>query len=279
MSSILSEGKSYSAFLDHRGVLGIHLNRPGVRNAFDEHLIEELNAFLEKIKEDSKIRLLVLSGEGKHFCAGADLNWMKKMKSFSRQENYQDSMALAKLFENFNEFPTPVLAKCQGAAMGGGAGLLAVCDFVMTSGQSFFAFSEVKLGLIPAVISPYVMAKIGQSWARAYFLSGMVFGVDEALSMGLIHSVVPQGHSLDESFEKAVENFLKAGPRAARQAKYLISQVSKASFSPSSCSSLQEVTCGLIAEQRISQEAQEGMEALLEKRSPHWLKSKEQGQP
>ncbi len=258
----------YKDSQDERGVLRIHLNRPEVHNAFNDELIKQLTDRLKKVEADSSLRLVVLTGEGKSFCAGADLHWMKKMKEYSDEENYRDSLALSQLFESFNNCPVPILARCHGAALGGGTGLLAVCDFVMAAEEATFGFTEVTLGLIPAVISPYVVAKIGETQARAYFLSGMRFEASRAQTMGLVHEVVAL-NQLDKQFEKVVERFLRAAPLATRAAKQLVREVMKWR-NPNPSEDLRDSTCRMIAQLRVEKEGQEGMSALLEKRRPAW---------
>lgn len=252
---------------DERGVHTVILNRPELHNAFNDEFIAEMTTLFKKIKGDETCRLVVLKGEGKSFCAGADLNWMKRMVDYSDEENYLDSVALANLFEELNSLPMPVLCEVGGATLGGGTGLVASCDFVIASVEAKFGFTEVGLGLVPAVISPYVMAKIGESYARAYFLSGQRFGAHEARQMHLVHLVV-DADKLKEATEKQIERFLRAGPKAKREAKMLINGVlSKRS---EGSEALKEFTCRTIARVRTSDEGQEGMGALLEKRKPSW---------
>ena len=257
---------NYTYDIDHRFVGTLTLNRPKVHNAFNEELIVELTEFfLKKIQKDS-LRLVVLTGSGKSFCAGADITWMKKMIDYSNEENFQDSLALSKLFQTIDTCPVPVLGKIQGAALGGGAGLVSVCDCAIASSEAVFGFTEVRLGLIPAVIGPYVMAKIGQTHARATFLSGERFDAHRAKEWGLVHEICPP-QELDKFTETKIEQFLKAGLKASAAAKTLIRRVVHAKRDD-----LQEITCRMIADIRISSEAQEGMSALLEKRKPHWMK-------
>jgi methylglutaconyl-CoA hydratase len=249
------------------GVCHLALNRPELHNAFNDDFIGELTGFLKELKKDDKCKLLLLTGNGKSFCAGADLNWMKRMKDYSDEENFQDSVRLSNLFEELNSMPMPVLASVGGATLGGGTGIIASCDYVIVSSEAKFGFTEVGLGLVPAVISPYVMAKIGESYARAYFLSGERFGADEAMKMQLVHKVV-KADDLEGATEKQVERFLRAGPQAQREAKGLINGVlDRASKGHEE---VKEFTCRTIARVRTSDEGQEGMTALLEKRKPNW---------
>ncbi|MCO4793959.1 MAG: enoyl-CoA hydratase/isomerase family protein [Bacteriovoracaceae bacterium] len=254
---------------DSRGVATITLNRPDIHNAFNDEMIIGLTQKIREMETDESLRVLILTGNGKSFCAGADLNWMKKMKDYSSAENYEDSLALAGLFHTINNFPCPVIGKINGASLGGGAGLVAACDYVVAHESAKFGFTEVRLGLVPAVISPFVMAKIGESQARAYFLSGERFDSEEAKRIGLVHKV-----SLDRHFHNDVENciseFLKAGPKAQRAAKDLIRNVLH--FNPQGKEAVTDFTCKTISQIRISEEGQDGMTALLEKRKPSWLK-------
>lgn len=248
------------------GVATIRLNRPDVHNAFNDELIKLLIQAFNTVSADDDVQLIVLTGTGKSFCAGADLNWMKSMKGFTKEENIADSEKLALLFKVINECPKPVIGKINGHALGGGVGLLSVCDYVHIHNKAKFGFTETRLGLIPAVISPYVISKIGESMARAYFISGEIFQSEVALSMKLAHKV-----SLAESFEKDFEDTLKsfkaAAPIASVKAKLLIKDILDEKIIDKI-----QYTCAAISEQRISNEGQEGMAALLEKRSPKWLK-------
>lgn len=245
------------------GVVTVKLNRPELHNAFNADLIAEATQlFSEMATRD--LRLLVLTGEGASFCAGADLNWMSSMKSYSEAENFQDSKKLAALFRTLNSLPFPVIGRVNGHALGGGAGLVACCDYVVSSNKASFGFTEARLGLIPAVISPYVMAKIGETHARAWFLSGEKFNAAEARHMGLVHEVV-NPEDLESATQAVVQKFLAAGPHAAREAKALVFKVRVSQ-------EVEDETCRRISRLRISEEGQEGMGALLEKRKPNWIK-------
>ena len=256
----------YTYQIDEKGVATVTLNRPEVRNAFNEELIGELTDLFERIDQDDAVNIVILTGEGKSFCAGADVNWMKKMIHYSIEENYQDSLAMATMFKTINCCQKPIIGKIHGAALGGGSGLVSVCDYAIASEETIFGFTEVRLGLIPAVISPYAIAKIGESAARATFLSGERFDTAKALAIGLVHEVCPP-NCLQSALEERVAIFLKAGSNAQRAAKGLIHHVLR-SESPS----LMEDTCKRIADRRISPEGQEGMDALLTKRKPKWIK-------
>jgi methylglutaconyl-CoA hydratase len=255
--------KSFIYELDSRGVAQITLNRPEVHNAFNDEMISLLCNKLDEIADDESIRLLVLTGNGKSFCAGADLNWMKGMKDYSEQENIDDSEKLADLFSKLNNLEVPVIGKINGAALGGGCGLIAVCDFVIATSEAKFGFTEVRLGLIPAVISPFVISKIGESNARAFFLSGQRFDSIVAERIGLIHLI---SKDLDEDCQKINLEFLKAGPKAAKAAKKLINNVLKTSDK----NIQRSLTTKAISKIRVSDEGQEGMNALLEKRKVTW---------
>lgn len=249
---------------DQRNVTTIFLNRPELHNAFNDEVIEELIHFFQS-PEALDSRLIILSGRGKSFCAGADLNWMKKMKDYSFEENVADSKRLAALFKVINDFKRPVIARVNGAALGGGVGLVAVCDYVLCVDTAIFGLTEVRLGLLPAVISPYVIAKIGESNARATFLTGSRFSAEKAQAMGLVHQIT-SFDKIDEDLEEVVSEFLKAAPLAQAAAKILIANVLKIE----SLDEKIDYTCQMIANKRADNEGQEGMSALLEKRSPHF---------
>ncbi len=257
--------------IDERGVAYVTLNRPEIHNAFNDKLIDELIKLFAKLDADSSIRLLVFSGEGKSFCAGADLNWMKSMKDYSFEENVSDSLNLGKLFTTINSFSKPVIGRINGHALGGGVGLVAVCDYAIASEKALMGLTEVRLGLVPAVISPFVIAKIGESHARALFMSGERFDAKTAERINLIHQVVPMESPelLDEEVEKVVLKFLKAGPNAAICAKKLIADVIDKTVSAPE--SVGQYTSETIAKMRISDEGQEGMDALLGKRKANWI--------
>src|SRR5690606_24228772 len=250
----------------HDGIATVTLARPEIHNAFNDELIAELTNTFSGISGGSGVRAVVLTGEGKSFCAGADLNWMKRMKDYGEAENIADAKRLADLFYTIDHCPVPVIGAVHGAALGGGAGLVAVCDYVFASVDAVFGFSEARLGLVPAVISPFVMAKIGRSHARATFLSGRRFNAQEAMRMGLIHHVCAPA-LLKAELESVVEEFKKAAPKAAKEAKILIRGVHERASNPHEQI---DFTCKTIARLRASDEGQEGMSALLEKRRPNW---------
>ena len=247
------------------GVLRVTLARPDVRNAFDEEVIAALTAVARDGAKDPTLRAVVLAGEGSAFCAGADLAWMTKAVAYTRQDNLRDAEDLARMLELLDALPVPVIGRVQGAALGGGAGLVAVCDIVVAADTSVFAFSEVKLGIIPAVISPYVIRKIGVSAARELFLTGTRFSALRAREIGLVHAVVPQT-DLEETVAQYLREILSSSPSAVAAAKSLIREVH--GRRPDDVIAL---TTGRIAEQRVSEDGQEGMRAFLEKRKPRWV--------
>ncbi len=264
--------KSPAVLVEKRdnGAALIKLNRPDVHNAFDDKLIKQLIKTIQTIDKDDTIRIVVLSAEGKSFSAGADLNWMRKMADYNWSENYQDSLALATLMQSLKQMCKPTVAWVQGAAYGGGVGLVACCDFAIASNKAKFCLSEVKLGLIPAVISPYVIDAIGERNAHRYFVTAEVFDAEQAEKIGLVQQVV------DESeFNAFCESLLNAslanGPNAIMAAKKLIQTVSKERLSED----LIRETAQRISDIRASQEGKEGVSAFLEKRAPNWQGQKD----
>ena len=248
-------------------VVRVSLNRPEVRNAFNEVLIAELTAWAESVKATGPARVAVLSGAGPVFCAGADLTWMSKMVAYTRDENVRDARAMARMFETLDRLPIPLIGRIHGAALGGGAGLAAVCDIVVAAEDAAFAFTEVKLGILPAVISPFVLAKIGRSAARELFLTGSRFSAARAREIGLVHAVGPV-EDLDRMVAKFVNDLLTSAPEAMAAAKELIAEV--ATRTPASAT---EYTIDAIAARRVSPEGQDGMNAFLGKRPPKWISS------
>jgi methylglutaconyl-CoA hydratase len=246
-------------------VLRVTLNRPDVRNAFDEHVIASLSALAADAARDRDLRALVLAGTGQVFCAGADIAWMAKSIVYSHQENLSDAEDLARMLERLDTLPFPVLGRIQGAALGGGVGLAAVCDIAVASDDAVFALSEVKLGILPAVVAPYVVRKIGISAARELFLTGARFGAARAREIGLVHDVVPAA-DLDAAVERRLADVMTAAPRAIAIAKALIREI--AGVHPNDVIGL---TTNTIAKQRVSEEGQEGLRAFLEKRKASWI--------
>jgi len=247
-------------------ILCVRLNRPAVRNAFDEEVIAALTTVAKDAARDSSLRAIVLSGEGSAFCAGADLGWMSKAVAYSRQDNLRDAEDLARMLELLDTLPLPVIGRVHGAALGGGVGLVAVCDIVVAADDTVFGFSETKLGILPAVISPYVLAKIGASAARELFLTGARFDAQHAREIGLVHQVVPIA-SLDDAVNRYLREILTAAPSAIAAAKELIREIDG-----SRPAAVIGVTTSRIAEQRVSADGQEGMRAFLEKRKPKWVR-------
>ena len=247
------------------GVLNVTLNRPDVHNAFNDELIAEAIDLFSSIDTDAT-RVVVLKGTGRNFCAGADLNWMSRMVSYTRDENVRDSAQLAKMFAIMNECPVPLVGRIQGAAIGGGVGLVAICDVAIAMSDATFGLSEVKLGILPAVISPYVIAKIGQTHARALFLTGERFEAERAQRIGLVHRVVDTTEQLDGAVYETVTQLKTSGPEAVRACKKLIAYVASHELADAI-----PYTIEAIAERRTSEEGQEGMRAFLEKGLASWV--------
>ncbi len=245
-------------------VVRVTLNRPEVRNAFNEALIAELTGWARSVTAGADVRVAVLAGAGRSFCAGADLAWMSKMVSYSHDENVRDARAMADMFDALNALPIPLIGRVHGAALGGGAGLAAVCDIVVSAEDTVFGFTEVKLGIIPAVISPYVVAKIGASAARELFLTGGRFSAARGKEVGLVH-VVCEEAELDRIVARYATEVQTAGPHAVAAAKALVAEVSRRDRTAAI-----EYTIDAIAARRVSAEGQEGMRAFLEKRKPSW---------
>jgi len=243
------------------------LNRPDVRNAFNEHVIADLTAWAAQARDRAvrrEIRVVVIGGAGKTFCAGADVTWMSKTVHYTEDENLRDATAMSRMFAALDALPVPVVGRIQGAALGGGAGLAAVCDIVVADEAAVFGFTEVKLGILPAVISPFALAKIGRSAARELFLTGARFSAARAKEIGLVHAVVPAA-DLDAAVGRYVHELLAAGPEAIAAAKALIPQVWGRAAEDA-----MPMTAAAIAARRVSNEGQEGLRAFLEKRAPGW---------
>jgi methylglutaconyl-CoA hydratase len=240
------------------------LNRPDVRNAFNETVIQEMTAWAEAITDDEDVRAAVIAGAGPSFCAGADLTWMTRMAAYTHDENLRDAMAAAKMYALIDRLPIAVIARIHGAALGGGAGLAAICDIVVAEERTIFGFTEVKLGILPAVVSPYVLAKIGASAARELFLTGMRFDAARAKDIGLVHAVAP-ADQLDRRVADYVKEILSAAPEAIATAKELLKKVGERPVQDTI-----GLTADTIAARRASLEGQEGMHAFLEKRRARW---------
>lgn len=249
------------------GVARLQLARPTLRNALDAQTIQEGIALVDALGVSETVRVIVLSGEGTHFCAGADLNYMKKMREATEDENIQDAARLGALFHRIATCPKPVVARVHGAAMGGGAGLVAAADVAVAASGTAFAFTEVRLGIIPAVISPYLIRRMGAACLRRAVLTGYRFDANEALRLGLVDAVAGASEAeLDEVVESIVADFLVAGPKAVTAAKALLDIVAGMSLENAGGE-----TARRIARIRTTPEAQEGMASFLEKRKPNWV--------
>jgi|TARA_R100000005_G_scaffold33234_2_gene15198 methylglutaconyl-CoA hydratase len=251
--------------IDSRGVATVTLNNPAKHNAFDDSMISALRLAFDQLRERDDVRVVVLRSEGKHFSAGADLDYMKRMASYDYGHNLHDAEILAGMLRALYELPQPTIARIQGAALGGAVGLASCCDMAVATRGSSFALSEVKIGLVPATISPYVIRAIGERAARRYFLTGERFDAHRALELGLISEVADE-ESLDTDVARLVDAVLGNGPEAVRAAKDLIASVAGEPLSRE----LVEDTCARIAHIRVSSEGQEGLSAFLEKRLPNW---------
>ena len=243
----------------------LRLERPEVHNAFDDGLVAALTRTLESLAGVADVRVLVLEGAGASFSAGADLNWMRGMAAASEAENRDDALALARLMRTLDAMPIPTIARVHGAAFGGGVGLVACCDIAIGTPAAKFGLTESRLGLLPAVISPYVIAAIGARQARRYFATAEIFDAAEALRIGLLHQVVAP-EDLDAAVQRQLDLLAKAAPRAAAEAKVLVRRVSAGGDG----ASIDQANAGLIARLRVSPEGQEGLSAFLDKRKPAW---------
>ena|SRR3990167_6997310 len=249
----------------HAGITTLTLNRPDKHNAFDDQLLSHFITLLQRIDADKNTRVVVLKANGRHFCAGADLHWMQRMATYTRAQNEADALELAKLLQMLNTLTKPIIALVHGRIMGGGVGLVACCDIVIAAETSQFCFSEVKLGLIPATIAPYIIRSMGFSAARRYFISAESFNAEQALQQGLIHHITPENQLW--AFGIALANTIKNnGPQAMAAAKQLVNQFSCVD------SSVIDRTVKWLADSRSSEEGKEGVRAFLEKRAPHWNK-------
>ncbi|KAF0245920.1 MAG: methylglutaconyl-CoA [Planctomycetota bacterium] len=243
----------------------VTLNRPEVHNAFNETAIGEITDCFERIGRDDEVRLVVVAGAGKSFCAGGDLNWMKKSVKFTKKQNLEDAKRLSLMLHAVNECPKPVVARVQGNALGGGSGLVAACDIAVAADGAQFGFTEVKLGIVPAAIGPFVVRKIGESHARHHFLLGDRFSAVQARHIGLVHhAVVPE--QLDVRVAEVVAGLRTSGPRAMGEAKALIREMVDRP------ETADKVCVETIARLRVGGEGQEGLHAFLEKRKPRWVK-------
>ncbi len=250
------------------GIATVTLNRPEVHNAFDDSLVAELSALMMTLGNEPELRVIVLRGAGKSFSAGADVNWMRRMVDYGFDENVRDARALAAMFESIAGCPRPVIARVHGAALGGGAGLVAAADIAIAEEGAEFAFSEVRLGIVPAVISPYVLRRIGPGHAQRYFLTGERFDARRAAAIGLVSEVVAAG-ALDRAVAKLASELLRSAPGAIAAAKSVIDSVAAIGDRAAAA----DLTARRIAERRASREGQEGMRAFLEKRAPPWQRA------
>lgn len=251
--------------VERRGVATITLNRPDVHNAFDDALIAELDKALEKAQSDEGVRLVVLAANGKSFSAGADLNWMRRMADYTDEENFEDAMKLAGMLQRLDSLRKPTVAKVQGHTFGGGVGLVACCDIAVAAAPAKFCLSEVRLGLMPSIISPFVVRAIGAREARRYFQTAERFDADEALRIGLVHRVVAPVQ-LDDAADEIIADLLQGGPEAQAAAKDFIALNEQAVINKE----LLRDAARRIANLRASSEGKEGVSAFLEKRKPQW---------
>ncbi len=254
-------------------VARVTLSRPEVHNAFDASLVAELRSTFAALARESptQLRAVVLAGDGPSFCAGADLGWMRAAMALDTEGNEHDAMAMADMFEAIDTCPVPVIARVHGAALGGGMGLCAVADIVIAESGTRFGFTETRLGILPSVISPFVIAKIGESHARALFPGGRRFDAARAARIGLVHEVVEGPAALDAAVDAAIADLLAAGPTAVRAAKAIVREVRGLGHG-----SAKWHTARVIARQRTSEEAQEGLRAFSERRRPAWAPDPDQ---
>lgn len=254
--------------VDERGVATLTLNRPDVRNAFDNDLTAKITGLLVELQARNDVRVVVLTGAGTSFSSGADINWMRAMADFSEEQNYEDALQLAELMATLNHLTKPTIGRINGHAFGGGVGLVCCCDIAIAASDAMFCLSEVRLGLVPAVISPYVIDAVGPRNARRFFLSAEPMSARKARRVGLVHEVAKTG-KLDVAVEDQVAMLLKGGPSALRESKELVHMASGHSFTADLA--LKKRTAEIIAQMRVSDEGQEGLQAFLQKRSPRWL--------
>ncbi len=251
---------------DGRGVARLTLNRPDLHNAFNAEMIDELRAALDRLAGDDEVRIVVLTGAGKSFSAGADVNWMRAAADYGEAENLADATRLADMLHALDTLPKPTVARVNGGAFGGGVGLICACDIAIAAGHAKFGVTEVKLGLMPSVISPYVVRAIGPRAARRFVLTGEIFDAGEATRIGLVHENVPEA-ALDGAVDVAIDNLLQAAPGAQAEAKVLVRHVAGAPIDDN----LRRDTAERIAKRRATAEARDGLSAFLEKRRPGWV--------
>ncbi len=251
-------------------VAHVVLNRPDVRNAFNDQMLADLREVFASFRDDSKIRVVLLMGEGKCFCSGADVHWMKRVVDYTYEENYQDSLNLAQTLRDIYTSPKPVIGRIHGAAIGGGTGLVAVCDIAIASDDTVFGFTETKLGLSPAAISPYLLKRMGERNLREYFLTGERFSAARAAEIGLVNTVV-SADQLDGAVEARIATILTGGPEALAASKELLRRISEQSLDDNG-----PYTADVITRLRMSGEGQKGMKAFLERQKPPWVADEEQ---
>ena len=252
-------------FVADRGVARVTLDRPQLRNAFNDEMIEDLLEVFAGIRGSETIRAVVLTGEGKAFCAGADLHWMRRVLGYTLEQNREDSLRLARMLYEIDTCPKPVVGRINGHAIGGGTGLVAVCDIAIASEEATFAFSETKLGLTPATISPYLLRKMGEGPLRELFLTAERFPARRAVELGLVNEAV-EAERLDEAVQAKLDLILTGGPKALASTKELILGIGERGLAESG-----PFTAERIARERMGAEGQEGMSAFLEKRRPSWV--------
>jgi methylglutaconyl-CoA hydratase len=252
------------------GILTLSLNRPDIRNAFNQKMIEELGRVFTHEVMQPEVKAVVFQGNGGMFCAGGDLNWMKRSIELSYEENLKDTTVLTKMFATLNECPKPVVGIVEGAAIGGGVGLVSICDVVLATKETVFSLSEVRLGIVPACIGPFVVAKIGASQARALFVSAERFKAQKAKEIGLVHEVFENRSELDAYLATLTKNLLECGPKAMMVAKSLVLDLTWPEKREHIADPIHYVSKTL-AELRVGAEAQEGISAFLQKRKPSWI--------
>lgn len=252
--------------VDPRGVATLTLNRPEIHNAFDDTVVAALSEAFAQAADDSSVRALILASTGKSFCAGGDLNWMRRMAQYGYEDNLRDSNLLAEMLRRLNTLPKLTIARVQGAAFGGGVGLVSCCDIAVAAPEAAFCLSEVKVGMIPATISPYVLNAIGERAARRYFTTAELIPADKARELGLVAEVC-EAEQLDETIEGILKSLLRNGPRGVAEAKRLVLDYANQEITPELIADSSQ----RIAETRGSAEGQEGLTAFLEKRKPNWI--------
>jgi methylglutaconyl-CoA hydratase len=251
--------------IDNKGIAKVTLNRPHLHNAMGSHMVRKLNDHFKKLHKMDDVRAVVLTGEGGSFCSGADLSWMKKSSTLSEKDNYDEALALSEMLYNLETLPMPTIAYVQGVVMGGGLGLIACCDIVLSDFHTIFCFPEVKLGIVPAVISPYIIRSVSSRFARRFFLTGEKFNASVAGNMGLVHTIV-ELEQVQAEIEALINNILKGGPHAVRMAKKLIRDISG-----DVPKDIRLMTAKLISDARTLDEGQEGIAAYLDKVYPKWV--------